>query len=217
MSRLWCCYHLWIEGSVLDFSVSAIGFCLFSLLFLNSLGNRTLVHGTGRWSRRCTLPALVNCSWTPHRAEKMLPLKIFSPFSDLFYLENDNPPSFVSCSQQFPVLVELNTRYDISWKKIRVGFWVRFTAMPGLPSVTLSSSVPFTCEKHHWMSLLPGKRKDLSASSLQYHVWKGYPRWKYFLSQIHSLCPCLRLTRHISAFLLNASLRSDLQEMGREN
>ena len=30
---------------------------------------------------------------------------------------------------------------------------------PALPSVTLSSSVPFTCEKHHWMSLLPEKRQ----------------------------------------------------------
>ena len=98
-----------------DFSVSAIEFCLFSLLFLNSLGNRTLVRGTGRWSRRCTLPALVNCSWTPHRAEKQsYPSRSFHLFRDLFYLENDNPPSFVSCSEQFPVLVELHTRYDIS-------------------------------------------------------------------------------------------------------
>ena len=55
---------------------------------------------------------------------------------------------------------------------------------PGLPSVTLSSSVPFTCEKHHWISLLPENKYLFHASSSQIHVWKGYARWKYFLSQI---------------------------------
>lgn len=34
-----------------------------------------------------------------------------------FLLEDDYTPSLVSCGQQLPCVVELNSRYDVRWKK----------------------------------------------------------------------------------------------------
>ena len=107
-----------------DFSVSAIEFCLFSLLFLNSLGNRTLVRGTGRWSRRCTLPALVNCSWTPHRAEKQsYPSRSFHLFLEIYFTwKMTTLPPLSPVASNSPSW--LNSTHDMisAEKKIRVGF-----------------------------------------------------------------------------------------------
>lgn len=36
-----------------------------------------------------------------------------------FLLEDDYTPSLVPCGQQLPCVVELNSRYDVRWKKTK--------------------------------------------------------------------------------------------------
>ena len=128
------------------------------------------------------------------------------------YLENDNPPSLVSCCQQLSVLVELDTRYAISWKTDPCLLVPRSILPPALPSVTLSSSVPFTCEKHHWMSLLPENTKVFRYFHFILMLGKVMLGESTFWAKF-TPCLCFVLTRHVSAFLPHASLRSDLQEI----
>lgn len=115
--------HLWTKGSVLGFSAGAIEFCLSFLQFLNFSSSRTLVHETGKWNRRCTPPAGVNCSWTLRLAENKLKSMITLKIEDCFlymiaYLENDHPSSLIPSSQQLSILVELHTGYNVGCKQI---------------------------------------------------------------------------------------------------
>ena len=67
----------------------------------------------------------------------------------MFHLKNHHPPSLVPSSEQFSVLIELDTRNNVSCNRKHNQMKTTITLHQYLPSVTLSSNVPFTWEKHH--------------------------------------------------------------------
>lgn len=98
-------------------------------------------------------------------------------------------PALISCREQIAIVVEFHTRNYVSWKsKVNI-----LTALYDnnnisnhktnfkicLPSVTSSSNVPFTCEKHHWISPLPETKSQVVRN------WKTISH--------HAMCPFLML------------------------
>ena len=89
------------------------------------------------WSRHCTPPCAADCSWMLHLSESFLfwhivQIILFSCFT--WKITTLPPLSPVASSSPS---------------------WLNSTHEIMSASVTSSSRVPFTCEKHHCMSLLP--------------------------------------------------------------